>query len=97
MLLGPERGLGPVLHSESIEHAAEVRLHGLLADPETPRHLFVGQTATNECQHIAFSGGELVQGSTLGAFVQQFFGRAGRNGSVAAGGRADAVDQLVGG
>ena len=57
--LGPERGLRSVGHADLLEDAGEVRLHGLLADPELARDQLVRQALRDAAQHLALALAQL--------------------------------------
>src|SRR5215204_2528011 len=57
---GGGRGLGAGRHAELDEDVRDVMLGGLAADVERGRDLRVGETRSNEFEHVDLAGGELV-------------------------------------
>jgi hypothetical protein len=55
----PHRGLHPVFEPMPREEVGEMRLDGLLLDPQSPRDLLVAETADEQRKHVALSWREL--------------------------------------
>lgn len=73
--LGPEGGLGAVLHADAGEDAAEVGLDGAVADPETGGDLLVAEPGLQQPEHLGLAPRE--GGAHLGAPAEQGAGGLG--------------------
>ena len=92
MALGPQRGLGAVGDVDGAEDARQVRLDRLLADLEAAGDELVRQPLDEQLEDLALAGGEAVG---LGARGEDGARGAGVERGLAAGGRADALRDLV--